>query len=142
MCPQHKSETDSEKDLPPGAERFWGQFSESRAGRTGGEEHESASAKPNGDEPQGSHECLEWCPICRSAELLKSTAASPEIRQQIHAIQNEALQVLKAFAATYSERTGSDDPFARSRPDQNGSGNGNGNGKKPEEPTVTDISIE
>lgn len=145
MSPQQKSETDSEKDLPPGADRFWGQFSESRAGRTGGDERESAEPRPAGDEPT-SHECLEWCPICRSAELLKSTAASPEIRLQIHAIQNEALQVLRAFAATYGERTGSDDPFARGTADHNDNGggndNGNGNGKKPEEPIVTDISIE
>jgi hypothetical protein len=142
MSPQHKSQTDSEKDLPPGAERFWGQFSESRAGRTGGEgeEQEPAAAKPNGDEPKSGHECLEWCPICRSAELLKSTAASPEIRQQIHSIQNEAIQVLRAFAATYAERTGSDDPFAHGKADHGA--NGNGNGRKPEEPTVTDISIE
>lgn len=136
MCPQHKSENGSEQGLPPGAERFWGQFSESKAGRTTGEEDARTGPRET-EEPAGNHhECLEWCPICRSAELLRATA-SPEIRQQIQSIQNDAIQILKAFAATYAERTG-DDPHQRSKPETNG----DTGPPPPEEPKVTDISIE
>lgn len=136
MCPQHKSENGSDQGLPPGAERFWGQFSESKAGRTTGDEEGQSGHREAGEPAESHHECLDWCPICRSAELLKATA-SPEIRQQIQSIQNEAIQILKAFAATYAERTG-DDPFTRSRPAENG----NGGPPESEEPKVTDISIE
>ena len=89
------------------------------------------------------HECLEWCPICRSAELLKGVGVgvnSPEIRQQLQSLQNEAMQVFKAFATAYSERTG-DDPFSRRR-----EGEATGAPREPEPPkspdTPIDISIE
>ncbi len=140
MCPQHKSENGSEPGLPPGAERFWGQFSEARGGRSSADEESDSAPQENGSQPESSHECLEWCPICRSAELLKASS-SPEIRQQIHAIQNEAITILKVFAATYAERTG-EDPFARSKAETGGNGNGNGAHPEPDEPKVTDISIE
>ncbi len=110
MCPPRPSDNDPET-LPPGAERFWGQFSEARAGRARNEEEPSPE---DGEKDAGHHQgCLEWCPICRSAELLRG-ATSPDVREQIHAIQNEAVQVFKAFAAAYAERT-SDDPFSRDR---------------------------
>ena len=146
MYPQHKSENGSEPGLPPGADRFWGQFSEAKGGRTTSEEEPQEAPRQTTDgesEPAGSgHECLEWCPICRSAELLQA-AASPEVRQQILSIQNEAVTILKAFAAAYAERTG-EDPFSHGKAQSNGNGNGNGHRPPPppDEPKVTDISIE
>ena len=136
--------------MPPGPDRFWGQFSEARGGRSSADDEPQAEAGPdekgngNGDHAESRHECLEWCPICRSAELLKAAGvASPEIRAQIHSIQNEAITILKAFAASYAERTG-EDPFSRGKGESDGNGRGNGNGAKPgpDEPKVTDISIE
>ncbi|MBK5232683.1 MAG: hypothetical protein JJE13_06845 [Thermoleophilia bacterium] len=136
MCPQHKSENGSDPGLPPGAERFWGQFSEARGGRSSADDEPQAAPRDKDEQAESKHECLEWCPICRSAELLKATA-SPEIMQQIHSIQNEAITILKAFAATYAERTG-EDPFARGKAETNG----DSPHPEPDEPKVTDISIE
>ncbi len=146
MCPQHKSENGSDPGLPPGADRFWGQFSEAKGGRTtsGEEPGEAPRQDPAGestDEQAASgHECLEWCPICRSAELLQA-AASPEVRQQIQSIQNEAITILKAFAASYAERTG-EDPFTTGKAGSNGNGHGHRPPPESDARKVTDISIE
>jgi hypothetical protein len=95
--------------LPPGAERFWGQVSETRAGRSRSKESGEAGAGTSdaGQEAAGeSHACLEWCPICRSADLLRATTP-PEAIGQVQAIQQEAVNVLKAFLAAYGDRGGS-----------------------------------
>lgn len=106
-----KSDSTSQQ---PGADRFWGQFSQSRAGRSPGES-EPDERGPDERSQQGSgHECLEWCPICRSAELFR-TAVSPELRQQAESIQHEAMGVLKAFLDAYAEKTGGE-PAARPAP--------------------------
>ncbi len=89
--------------LPPGAERFWGQFSETKAGRTHAEEEPPAS-QPGEQQEEGQH-CLEWCPICRSADIVRATTA-PEAIGQVQAIQNEAIGVLRSFLALYAERSG------------------------------------
>jgi hypothetical protein len=92
--------------LPPGAERFWGQVSETRAGRSGGNDsgEEGAGGGPDGQARSTDEtHCLEWCPICRSADLLRATAP-PEAIGQVQAIQQEAVNVLKAFVSAYAER--------------------------------------
>jgi len=112
----------SEPGLEPGADRFWGQFSQARAGRSrpGPEEPEPGAedrAEPAdgeggpepgaGTRPEAGHahgECLEWCPICRSAELIR-TAVPPELRDQAEALQREATHVLRAFLDAYAKRT-------------------------------------
>lgn len=117
----------NETATDPGAERFWGQFAE--AGRGRDEDHGSGPAPgaehafgpdagsdpgSRSDATGGGHaaghtgasgECLEWCPICRSAELIR-TAVTPELREQAATLQREAIHVLQAFLAAYSERTG------------------------------------
>lgn len=145
MCPPRPSDNEAETGLPPGAERFWGQFSQARAGRAEIDEEPSGSQDPDGDQAanEPGHHCLEWCPICRSAELLQA-ATSPEVKQQIQAIQNEAIQVFKAFAALYAERTANHSPGSGTD-----SGQGSGNRSRPgkddppddDQPKVTDISI-
>jgi hypothetical protein len=77
-------------------------------------EDETGAEDPAGAATGSGHECLEWCPVCRSAELLRGVN-SPEVRQQLQSIQNEALNVFKAFMAAYTERA-AEDPFSR-RPD-------------------------
>lgn len=144
MSSPHRPEKPSPKDLPPGADRFWGQFSEARGGRSTDEEPEGDA--PGRTTPSGEHECLEWCPICRSAELLRATA-SPELRQQLQTLQNEAFQMFRAFAAAYAERGAADQhtgPFGDAgSPPQNATGGRDPNrGDEPGEPRVTDISIE
>jgi hypothetical protein len=107
--------------LPPGADRFWGQFSQAKAGRTHAGKDPPA---PETESPreEGQH-CLEWCPICRSADIVRATT-SPEAIGQVQAIQNEAIGVLKSFLAIYAERTGQtghDPEDAGPRPQDSGS---------------------
>jgi hypothetical protein len=101
--PNRSGDRPQTETLPPGADRFWGQFSQTRAGRTRAEQDAPA---PDLEAPQseGQH-CLEWCPICRSADIVRATT-SPEAIGQVQAIQNEAIGVLKSFLAIYAERTG------------------------------------
>jgi hypothetical protein len=118
--PGERPQTDT---LPPGADRFWGQFSQTRAGRTRTEE-ESQPTDPGATREEGQH-CLEWCPICRSADIVRATT-SPEAIGQVQAIQNEALGVLKSFLAIYAERTGQAgrDPGEDDSPEPRGSREG------------------
>ncbi|MGH2953677.1 MAG: hypothetical protein ACRDK9_06595 [Solirubrobacterales bacterium] len=51
------------------------------------------------DQPQ----CVELCPICRGAEVLRSTA-SPELRGQWHSVQREALLTMRTMIDHYLER--------------------------------------
>jgi hypothetical protein len=48
-------------------------------------------------------ECLDWCPICRTADVLRATA-SPELKEQFHQIQREALVTVRAIIDHYIER--------------------------------------
>jgi len=98
---------DQETRQQPGADRFWGQFSQSKAGRTTGAGSGNGTGRAAGDDQAGAHDahCLEWCPICRSAELFR-TAVSPELRQQAESIQHEAMGVLKAFLDAYADKAG------------------------------------
>jgi hypothetical protein len=50
-----------------------------------------------------SQECVEWCPICRAADVLRATAP-PEVRDQWQAVQREALLTTRALIDNYLER--------------------------------------
>jgi hypothetical protein len=116
---------------PPGARRFWGDYArQSRAGRHegGGEPGEGVSGEPGVGEPgvgngHGSayepgtgqrhdHECVEWCPICRTADVLR-TNAPPELRDQWQSLQRDTLVTLRQLLDAYIDRLG--EPPARSR---------------------------
>lgn len=56
----------------------------------------------------GEHRCLELCPICRAADVLRASAP-PELRGQWHTVQREALLTLKAAIEHYLERLDTDD---------------------------------
>ena len=86
--------------LPPGADRFWGEFSRTRAGRSN---RSSGDGGSHGG-PGSGQECLEWCPVCRSADLIRATAP-PDVKSQLEAIQHEAFNVMRAFLSAYSEKT-------------------------------------
>ena len=49
------------------------------------------------------HQCVELCPICRGAEVLRSTA-SPELRGQWDKVQREALVTMRAMIDHYLTR--------------------------------------
>jgi hypothetical protein len=59
--------------------------------------------RPNTSEPHHSLECVEWCPICRAADVFRATAP-PELRDQLQAVQREALLTTRALIDTYLER--------------------------------------
>jgi hypothetical protein len=83
-----------------GADRFWGEFSRTRAGRS----NPGGSGNGSGRERrEGAAECLDWCPICRSADLIRGSAP-PDLRGQLEAIQAEAFNVMRAFMAAYAEK--------------------------------------
>jgi hypothetical protein len=89
-----------------GAHRFWEQYASSRAGRTArnGESTGTAAGDREPRERQApDHECLEWCPICRGADVVRSTAP-PEIRDQWQTFQRDALIMLKALIDAYLVR--------------------------------------
>ena len=89
------------------AQRFWGEYARRprssgfREGRgvTGeaGNGHGSAADHP--------HECLDWCPICRTADVLRASAP-PELRDQVQGLQRDALVTLRALLDAYIERSG------------------------------------
>jgi hypothetical protein len=59
--------------------------------------------RPNPSEAHHSFECVEWCPICRAADVLRATAP-PELRDQWQTVQREALMTTRALIDTYLER--------------------------------------
>lgn len=66
------------------SEEFWGRYS----GRA---------------ERQHPDRCLDWCPICRGADFLRD-ALSPELQEQLQALQREAIAALQAAVAAHLER--------------------------------------
>jgi hypothetical protein len=85
------------------AQRFWGEYA--RHTRPGGQRESRGPGYEagNGHGGPGAHECIDWCPICRSAEILRSTA-SPELREQVQSLQRDALLTLRMLLDAYIER--------------------------------------
>ena len=73
-------------------DRLWSAFDE-------------ATREAAADRDAGAHarECLEWCPICRGADVVRATA-TPEMRDQWQAIQRDALVAVRALLDGYIER--------------------------------------
>lgn len=55
----------------------------------------------------GETQCVEWCPLCRAADLLRANA-TPELREQWESVQREALLTLRTLIDHYLERVDSD----------------------------------
>ncbi len=51
----------------------------------------------------GETQCLDWCPICRLADVLRANA-TPELREQWSSVQREALMTLRSLIDHYLER--------------------------------------
>ncbi len=84
------------------ARRFWDEY----ARRTRGgyrEAHAEQGERANGHSAPAAHECLDWCPICRTADVLRGSAA-PELRGQVQSVQREALVTMRALLDAYIER--------------------------------------
>jgi hypothetical protein len=66
-------------------------------------EGERPGAPPNQSDPARELDCVEWCPICRAADVLRATT-SPELRGQWQAVQRETLLTMRALIDSYLER--------------------------------------
>jgi hypothetical protein len=53
--------------------------------------------------PEHQPHCVELCPICRGAEVLRATT-SPELRGQWQSVQREALVTMRAMIDHYLQR--------------------------------------
>ena len=130
-----------------GADRFWQEFSRAGAERprrgreTPGEGNEPSQSD---EDKANEHECLEWCPICRSADVLRA-AGGPEVRNQIAALQRDSLLALRTLIDAYLARATPpppspwDEPAARpgeppARPGERPA--------RPSEPAVEDIPLD
>lgn len=52
---------------------------------------------------EGETRCVDWCPICLAADLLRANA-TPELREQWESVQREALQTIRALIDHYLDR--------------------------------------
>ena len=66
-------------------------------------EGDPLGARPSQFDRSSHLECVEWCPVCRTADVLRATAP-PEIREQWQAVQREALLTLRSLIDGYLER--------------------------------------
>ena len=53
--------------------------------------------------PEHQQQCIELCPICRGADVLRATA-TPEMRAQWASVQREALVTMRALIDHQLER--------------------------------------
>jgi hypothetical protein len=53
--------------------------------------------------PEQPHQCVDLCPICRGAEILRATS-TPELRGGWQSVQREALVTMRAMIDYYLER--------------------------------------
>ena len=131
-----------------GADRFWQEFSRARTARprrgraaAGGE---SEAPPHSSDEPGNDHECLEWCPICRTADVLRA-AGGPEVRNQVASLQRDSLLALRTLIDAYLVRSGPPAPAPwDTPPPQPGTGPARPTERpaQPAEPPVEDIPLD
>lgn len=77
-----------ERPEDPGDPDPWGEW----AGRVADAARAHAEGNPTGE---AGHRCVEWCPICRAADVLRATAP-PELRDGWHDLQRELLLACRA----------------------------------------------
>ena len=86
-----------------GADAFWQEFARARTERSRRGRRPEA-APPTEQAETGDHACVEWCPICRSADLLRA-AGGPEVRGQLASLQRESLLALRMMIDAYLARS-------------------------------------
>jgi len=78
-----------------------------------GPEHENHGEPVTGERGIGESavgaECVEWCPICRTMDVLRAST-TPQVRDQWQDIQREALLTLRTLAEHYIQRLGEEQP--------------------------------
>jgi hypothetical protein len=66
-------------------------------------ERAAGEAPPREAGTHGEQQCLDFCPICRTADVLRASAP-PELREQWQTVQREALLTTKALIEHYLTR--------------------------------------
>lgn len=82
-------------DRPPGPPGDWTRL----ANEALGENFDALRAHVDGEETQ----CVEWCPICRLADVWRANA-TPELREQWSSVQRELLLAVRSLADHYLDR--------------------------------------
>ena len=59
---------------------------------------------------------MEWCPICRTADVLRAST-TPEVRERWQEMQREALLTVRALIDHYVQQL-EDERAARQQPDE------------------------
>jgi hypothetical protein len=62
--------------------------------------------------PEDQPQCVELCPICRGADVLRATS-SPELRGQWQSVQREALLTMRTMIDHYLQRLDETEPAER-----------------------------
>jgi len=63
-------------------------------------EHNGAYGIPGIGHGSTETQCVEWCPICRTADVLRAST-TPEVREQWQEMQREALLTVRALIDHY-----------------------------------------
>ena len=66
----------------------------------GGDPPPQGEAAPARETERPDHQCLEFCPICRTADVVRA-ALPPEAREHWHALQKEGLLAARAMLDHY-----------------------------------------
>jgi len=75
---------------------------------TGGPRASEAASASEPGSAAGELHCVELCPICRTADLLRAAGGTPELRGQLDDVSREALLTLRSLIDHYLERRDSD----------------------------------
>lgn len=67
------------------------------------EQRDFEGAAPDAGHGSLETECVEWCPICRTMDVLRAST-TPEVREQWRGIQREALLTLRTLVEHYTQR--------------------------------------
>ena len=70
-----------------------------------------AGRRRRGGEPALEHQCVDFCPICRTADVLRA-AAPPEFQEHWHALQREGLLAARTLLDHYIRHLESQRPSA------------------------------
>lgn len=93
---ENHSESDTDRQQPGGETPSWWQPHKDSEGA--GPEHAHSHIYAGHQ-----RQCVELCPICRTADLIRTTAP-PELKEQWETFQNEALTVLRSLIDSYIGR--------------------------------------
>lgn len=83
-------------------------------GIRGRPEHEPPPRRePRPETREAGHQCVEWCPICRTADVVRA-GVPPEVRSQLENVQRDALVAMRTVLDHYIDRLdGNDRPASR-----------------------------